>query len=352
MKNVKAELKKADADYAKYGLTKGENFDWEDGQRLDPNNFQAGEYEWWYTDGHLANGYFFVASYHFDFNAKGEPQCFLQFNLANEQGIILDIMQPVNFDDISAKKECCDVNFNGHYIRSLDGLNKFEVFVDPGKIEGNYGLHLEFERQVPTFKPGTSYWEADGKYLAWLCAAPSARVTGTITIKGKVETVEGNGYHDHNWGNCPTRDVVDYWLWSRAEVEGYTVVTGYIRASEQTGGTELTYAYVAKGDDILINAVDDGIVCLEGVEQPQPDTGKKTSSDSIYIVEGEHGSSYIRFQGQKAVASFPFGEDENWRTWYTRYVSKTVLDLNINGEVIKAAGPSTLEVMDFLGEKK
>ncbi|MCG1037578.1 lipocalin-like domain-containing protein [Polaribacter sargassicola] len=352
MNNIKGELKKADEDYGKYGLTKNKTYDWEDGQRLNPDNFQAGEYEWWYTDGHLANGYFFVAAFHFEFNAKGEPECFITFNLANEEGVVLDLILPVNFDNITAKKEYCDVNFNGHYIHSLDGLNKFEVFIDASQIEGNYGLHLEFEKQVPTFKPGSAHWDADGKYFAWLCTAPSASITGTMTINGQQETVQGSGYHDHNWGNCPMSDILGDWLWSRAEVDGITVVTSSVRFNEQCGGKETKFAYLAKGDNILINAIEDDVICLEGIKIPQPDTGKKTSSDCIYIVEGEEGSNYIRFQGQKAVASFPFGENKNWRTWYTRFVSKTILDLNINGEVIKATAPSTLEVMDFFGEKK
>lgn len=66
MEELKGVLKTADTDYKTYGLTRNKSESWEDGQRLDPLNYKAGEYEWWYTDGRLSNGVFFVASFHIE----------------------------------------------------------------------------------------------------------------------------------------------------------------------------------------------------------------------------------------------------------------------------------------------
>ncbi|MET3208695.1 UNVERIFIED_CONTAM: hypothetical protein ABIC26_001634 [Paenibacillus sp. PvR008] len=50
-------------------------------------------------------------------------------------------------------------------------------------------------------KPGQwEWWYTDGSFFAWFCAVPSGKFTGTITVEGHTQEVEGSGYHDHNWG--------------------------------------------------------------------------------------------------------------------------------------------------------
>lgn len=52
---------------------------WADALRLDPENYQAGEFEWWYTDGHLSNGSSFVASYHIDNQRRWQTSALCHF---------------------------------------------------------------------------------------------------------------------------------------------------------------------------------------------------------------------------------------------------------------------------------
>ncbi len=349
---MKGLLKTSDADYKAYGLTKNQSEPWEDGQRLDPSNLNSGEFEWWYTDGHLSNGLFFVVNYYYEVDKKGNPFSFININMANEKGSIIEKRIDIDYEKVFIQKDFCNTQFNKHFIKSLDGLDKYEIYLDPDEIEGNCGLHIIIDKTVPTYKPGTGYWDADGKYFAWLCAVPSANIKGTITINGEIHEITGSGYHDHNWGNCPMNEILGDWLWSPAEVDGITTVTSSVRFNPANGGEETKFVYLAKGHEVLIDAINDEVVCLEGEKVPHPNTGKKISSDCMYIVNGAKGYNYIRFQGQQLVASFPFGENSEWRTWYARFVSKTVLDLKINGKEIKGEAHSTLEVMDFFGERK
>ena len=350
--NTKGKLLVDAEDFARHNIKKGESQVWEDGIHLDLKNLKPGEWEWWYSDGHLDNGAFFVASYHLDVDAQGKVRYFLRVNIANETGIILDKEIPIAADTVKLSKDICASYFGSSFIKSLDGLNKYEIFLDPKTIEGNNGLHIIMEKTVPTFKPGTGFWESNGKYFAWLCAVPSATITGTITINGKEEKITGNGYHDHNWGKCPMNEILGDWLWSRGEIDGITAVVSSVRFNEQNGGQETNFVYLAEGENILIDAINEEVTCLEGVKIPHPDTGKKISSDCIYIVKNNEGYNYIRFQGKQIVASFPFGENDAYITYYARFVSETILDLNVQERHIQGQAHSTLEVMDFLGKKK
>lgn len=349
--NKQGELKSKVSDFSKYGLKPGITEVWEDGMRLNENNLKPGEYEWWYSEGHLTNGVFFVASFRIIINEKGETKNFISFNMSNESGIVTEGFIPIDPKETSFKKDICEVKMGNHYIKSLDELNTYEIYIDEDSNNG-IGLNIKMEKEVPTYKPGTGFWEADGKFFAWLCTVPSAKITGTITIKGEVEKVEGNGYHDHNWGNYPMDTILGDWLWSRAEVNGITVVTSSVRFNEISGGKETKFVYLAKGNNIIIDAINDDVVCLEGEKKPHPKTGKKISSDCIYIVKNGNNYDYIRFEGKNCVASFSFGENEEWITWYARYVSETIVDISINGKKVFGKAKSTLEVMDFFGQKK
>jgi len=346
-------LRIEDKDFKHYGIQNGPAEVWEDGQRLDHNNFKPGEYEWWYADGHLDDGGFFSFTYQVEADKDGNPFAFILINFADKDGVVLSTRVEVDIKDVKIKKDFCDVQFGKHYIKSLDGLNKYEIYLDANEIEGGNGIHIILDKTVPTFRPGTGYWDANGLYFAWLCTVPSATISGEMTLRGKSTAVTGNGYHDHNWGNSPMNTVLEDWYWSRAEVDGICVVTSSVRFKEEHGGLETKFAYLAKDNEVLINAVNDDVVFLEGEKVAHPESGKKISSDCMYIVKNDSGEyNYIRFQGGDIVATFPFGEDDEWETYYARYISETILDLKINGEHFKGEAHSTLESMDFKSRRK
>ena len=60
--------------FARLGLDPVVRAPWEDGLRL-KKPFKSGEWEWWYCDAHLDDGYFCVTSFHLEVDA---PEVALQ----------------------------------------------------------------------------------------------------------------------------------------------------------------------------------------------------------------------------------------------------------------------------------
>lgn len=348
---MKGQLKTADIDFKAFGISKAQVDAWEDGQRLDTSNLKVGEWEWWYSDGHLFDGTFYTVTFHSRIMEQGIPSYFMNVNIANQQGSLLNTRIPIPAENVSIQKESCDVRFGNHFIRSLDGLDKYELYLHPDQTTSGFGLHIFMDKTVPSYRPGTGFWENNGKFFAWLCVVPAAKLVGTFTVQGKEKKLQGSGYHDHNWGNCPMSDIFSDWLWSRGEVDGITAVVSSVRFNEDNGGQETKFVYLSQGSTTLVNAINDEIACLEGVKVPHPDTGKKISSDCVYIVKDEEDYDYIRFQGTQIVASFPFDSNSEWQTWYARYIARLILDLKIGDKRITIEGSSTLEIMDFFGAK-
>jgi hypothetical protein len=296
---------------------------------------------------------FLVASFHIDVDKDGNNKPFLMLNISKHGEKLCDLLIPFKADDFKADKNVCNVSLGENYFKSILGLDKYEIYINPSTTDG-FGIKIQLEKLVPTYRPGTGFWEVDEQYFAWLCAVPSGKMSGTITIDGETFEVEGSGYHDHNWGNVPMDYLLDNWLWGRAEVDGITVVASSVRFNETKGGEETNLLYLANGNEIIVDALNEQITCLEGVKITNPDIGKKISSDCVYIVEDDDQTVYVHFDGQKSiVASFPFTNSTDiWDTWYTRFGAATTVDISKkNGEKIKAKGNSSLEVMDFFGRK-
>ncbi|MET4898574.1 hypothetical protein RN629_15675 [Sphingomonadaceae bacterium jetA1] len=339
------------ASFDQLGIDRRTARSWEDGLRL-PQPFVAGSWEWWYCDAHFSNGYFCVASHHIEIDSNGINHPFISLNIAKDGKKLCDLRIPVDADSASFSQDHCDTKLGKHFFRSIDGgMDRYHVYVDPTEARG-FGVDLILERTVPSYRPGTGRWDVDGCHFSWFCAVPGANAKGQLFVDGETVEVQGNGYHDHNWGNVPMDRILSDWLWSRAEVEGTTVVSASVRFRQDVGGRETPLLYVARGDDILVDAFNDDVVCLEGVKIPQPDTGKHVSSDCIYLVERGDLSASVRFDGQHTViASFQWANSSsNWETWYTRFPAKVTVDIRqSDGPAVRTTGSGTLENMDFFG---
>ena len=75
-------------DFEFRGLTPVEPEVWEDGPRL--KKTPPGAYEWWYMDGHFANGMLVVVSFTTAFGPNNTLVGFISLNIANEEGVLLD----------------------------------------------------------------------------------------------------------------------------------------------------------------------------------------------------------------------------------------------------------------------
>ncbi|RKK32992.1 hypothetical protein BFJ68_g4537 [Fusarium oxysporum] len=184
---------------------------------------------------------------------------------------------------------------------------------------------------------------------------PGGQLTGEVTVNNTKTKVEGNAYHDHNWGNVPMETILDNWLWGRADVGGLSIVSASVRFRQDCGGREVPLLFVVRGNEVLVDVSDDQLVCLEGVKIAQPDTGKPTSSDCIYLVKTTGDNlAQVRFDGQeKVIASFPYPTtSQEWETWYTRYAGLVTINIIDGDKRVCVSDHGSLEVMDFFGRRK
>ena len=327
-----------------YGSDSGDPQSWADAQRLDPARFAPGQFEWWYADGHLSNGVTFVASWHLEIDTGGNLQPYITVNFATNDEVLLD--RKIRFEASQAHygRTMCDVGIGRHFIRSLDGLNRYELFIDP-KTNGGYGLHLQLDRTVPSYNPRPDDGSnPEGPYFRWVCAVPNGALSGTVTVGSVMYEVTGSGYHDHNWGNVPMSVLVKDWHWARGEAGGYTAVAASVRLNN---GVDSRNVYVADERGVLVAALSPAVGFRELATATQPDTGKTIGSDVLFPVEGK---GFVRFTGEKAISSFIFDSDANYHWWYTRFGSGLEIDLDHEGRRVIARGHAVLEHMDFRGE--
>ncbi|EEU35783.1 uncharacterized protein NECHADRAFT_82203 [Fusarium vanettenii 77-13-4] len=302
-----------DASMSEHGLHRSKFEEWEDALRS-PNT-ESGEYEWWYADGHLQDGWFLQVAFFYNSEGAGTKAGLIDLNIAKDGEKLCDLHKRFKLSaNLDVGKDKCHVRFEKSSFRSIDGLRKYHIHVDPDEMEG-FGADVTITATTPSYRPGTGRWDVDGRHFSWFVAVPGGHLTGEIITNGTKTKVEGNAYHDHNWGNVPMENILDNWLWGRADVHGLTVVS-------------------ASGDEVLVNAVDEQLVCLEGVKRPHPVTVKPTSTDCIYIVDsGGGGAAEVRFNGQnKVVATFPYPTtSKDWETWYTRYAGLVTVNI-VDGE--------------------
>ena len=351
MKEAKGKLCSDAADFKKYGINRDKPEMWEDGQRLDEKDFKQGQYEWWYFDAHLDDGSILVSAFIVQIDDKGQVNPQITFNFADKENRIEKTVF-YNIGEYNSAKDHCDVKIRNCFFRG-NGLDEFEMFLDPADNEG-WGFNLKLKREVPSFRPGTGYWDADGEYFAWLCSVPSGNIEGTISKAGKEVKVKGNGYHDHNWGNVPMSKILSDWYWGRAELNGLTLVSACVRFKDEAGGRETPLIYITKGEEIILNANNEELSFLSGHKTLHPETGKAYNSDALYIYEKENDKAFIRLNGADAIVAFTSVEWENpgWETKYLRFAADVNLDLNMKKEKSVSRGLATLEIMDFYGKKK
>ena len=222
-KNKIARLANTNEDYTRLGLKPGQIKQKEDALHT---SGKLGEYEWWYFDAKLNDGWSLVIGFY------SQPVTATKIGYApsvtfaltrGEEEIRETIAVPVK--DCFMDKERCYVKY---------GKNIFE-----GDLQ-NYHIHVEGEKvycDVTLFsnskpwRPETGHFLFDEKdYFAWLPSVPEGTVTAKVCADGKEMEFTGTGYHDHNWGNTGMFWVMHHWYWGRAKVGDYQVISSYITA--------------------------------------------------------------------------------------------------------------------------
>ena len=282
--------------YESLGLSKEIEI-WEDGLRTSGDR---NSYEWWYFDAEYTNGCKFVVIFYtkdrFDVKGSGKPTATLDVTLPNGQTICRTISD--NTKMIDASKESC-------YVKIGDSFIKYE--------NGSYHVHFKDElvqydcvmgSELSMYRPKTGYTffgEDEKLYFAWLVAQPSAKVSGYVKVGGLSLELEGNGYHDHNWGNVEMNKIINHWYWCRAKVGPYTIIANDIIAEQKYDYLRSATMFIAKNDEVLLE--DEEKTKIERNNTKEHDLTKKFIDNNItFICKDDNGVKYtIEFFREKDI---------------------------------------------------
>lgn len=214
---------------------------------VDPNHY-ADWTEWWYFNFHepgVEDGWdgFIVFHTKGDLRADGGSH-FVQVIVAIWNGGNVRWVQSYpllgqNLSGYSSSTTKCDVSIKAaltHTCAATYNTSTDDYTIHVSDTAG-LSLDLTFDRISKGFLPGLQgFPDSDWRDLFWVVPMPYAEVTGTITLPGVGQkTIEGTGYHDHNWGHWNEMDVV--WDWGECPIpsEDATIIFGNVDRGQSYG---------------------------------------------------------------------------------------------------------------------
>jgi hypothetical protein len=200
-------------------------------------------FEWWYFDGRFTDGHTFAGTLQ-----PGSPQVYIHVNTPSGRELDIRVDQP--HVAYHASTERCDVRCGDSTVRGSHPT--YEVH-----LEGqDTVVDLRFDSLLPGWARGDGsivigdYGEPE--VFGWCVAQPRARVTGTIAYDGQTFTVEGEGYHDHNWGDFDFQTYISRWHWGRITRPDLTLVFADIATTKRCGDVHVPLLVIGRGDRLAL----------------------------------------------------------------------------------------------------
>ncbi len=352
-----------DADFARLGISRDEIVAREDGMRT---TGESGTYEWWYFDTHLDDGSTLVLVFYtkpFINGIKAGLTPMVSCELDRPDGTHVQFQDTFPASSFSAATDKADVTIASNTFRNT-------AWSEDGREPLQYQIHVEHDDlvfdvdlvgQVRPWRPGTGYMyfgSQDEHYFAWLPSVPQGRVVAKLTRGGSEETLQGVGYHDHNWGETPMPRLINHWYWGRAQAGDYSIVASYITAEHRFDSTDIPIFMVSRGDRLIVD--DASKVSLSLVEvQTDERTGKPYADVVVYDYVDGDDRWLVRFAREATVVAFPFVDSlKGLRRVlarlarvdgaYLRFTGRVSLQHLVAGEVVEeAADPGIWELMWF-----
>ena len=191
-----------------------------------------GEYEWWYSDFKLQDGWNLVIVFY------SQPVTASCVGFRPSVTLSLTRGEEEYFESFSAdwkdcvydRERCCVKLSDRCYIEG--DLHRYTIHFDNGKVSA----HVELTSNAAPWRPESGHiLFGEKKYFAWLPSVPEGTAHATICMGERRLELTGSGYHDHNWGNTAMFWVMHHWYWGRAKIGDYQTITSYITAGEPYG---------------------------------------------------------------------------------------------------------------------
>lgn len=259
---------------------------WEDGLRIDTGH---GTFEWWYFDAHFDDNSTAVIVFGTKplIERNGLLKPFVSLTITRPDGTKAVSYQGFPPGQFKAGKESCDVRIGSCWTHGE--LHRYEVHFEGDSLAAD----LVFTGIVPPWRPGAgkAYFGDLNHFFGWLPSIPYGTVEGTLSYDSQTRSVQGTGYHDHNWGNVGLNEVMDHWYWGRAHIGEYTLIFVDQVASNRYGNIHMPVFLLARGAEIITGdgspltmQTRDFVAHESGYHYPrQVDFDWKSGQDSIHL---------------------------------------------------------------------
>lgn len=258
-KTESARLMDRPEDYKMLGINPDHVETWEDSRR-NPHT-DAGNWEWWYFDSILDNGYkavvqFFTKAGMKKIKRNGDSPS-VTVKITTPEGKLYAQELDAKPADCTYGKEKCDVHIGKNSF--VGDFRAYDIHTEEQK---GLAVDLHLKSLASPYRPGTAYFSfGSDEYYTWLCSVPKGEVTGTITVGGKKMAVHGSGYHDHQWGSRFYLPEWNHWVWARQSFEDYSVLVFDFVTSEKYGYKRFPIIFIQDRDGKIVFESRDNVRC-------------------------------------------------------------------------------------------
>jgi hypothetical protein len=297
-----------DADYALFNVSR-EIKPEADGWRTKDLTNDPNVYEWWYFDIHNHDGTIVNGSLTpqgtIGFTRRSGPpvsRCTIGFNRNNVQRDKTDILP---YDQFDAATDRTDVRAGG-----LRMWGDFETLHVKGTV-ADREIDVTFKQAAIPFRAGNGYMLLGSaeKFQGWFNPFPSSHATGWVKIDGETINIDGDGYHDHNYGNVPVAEGFRGWFWARPSFGRYATLAIENQIGERFGGgsAPVFWVYDKEARKELVRAITfDDLTITFGkmVSLPDPLTGGAYPSLTVYNYHHDDDSACMQLNDTGVLTAF------------------------------------------------
>ncbi len=328
--------------YKRIGIKPDKIEKWEDGLRT---NVESPQFEWWYFDGELEDGSkiaitFFTKPYT---NVPHSVAPYIKFNLSNPDGTELAKILTFKPEEFKASKEHCDVHIGKN---SFTGdLNTYNIHVE---FE-DFLYDIELKNALHAWRPETGFYTFGTDYLAWVVSVPQGTITARITQNGKQRTVQGHGYHDHNWGLVPMGELIHHWYWGRAQVGPYLVIASTIYGEKKFDSQFINTFLLAKGDKILADKGDNSQFTAQDIVT-ETETGKPVPNTLVFEYRDADQHYRLTFRRKRDIMHARFHDAKDGS--YLRFAGDAMLQVMDENRVVDTYNQTAIWEEMYFGKVK